>query len=92
MSVSDEKTKWLLVTRKKDRSLFLVLQTWNKATHEVAVKIDAGRLGFTPDGGVWDVEKNAELPVANAADFHVSLPGPYGTSVLIRHAAAGRAP
>ena len=90
VSVSDENTKWLLVKRKKDKSLFLVLQTWNKATTEVAVKIDTGRLGFTPAGGVWDVETNAKVPVASAVDFRVSLAGPYGTRVLKVHAGAGR--
>ena len=90
--VSDENTKWLLVARKKDKSLFLVLQTWNKATTEVTVKIDPGRLGFTPAGAICDVEKNAALVVADAADFHVSLAGPYGTMVLKQHAAAGRDP
>jgi len=84
VQVSDENTKWLLVARKKDKSLFLVLQTWNKATTEVAVKIDSDRLGFTPAGGLWDVEKKAALPVADAANFRISLAGPYGTRVLKR--------
>jgi hypothetical protein len=86
VSVSDENTKWLLVARKKDKSLFLVLQSWNKATTEVAVKVDPGRLGFTPAGRVSDVEQNVALPLASATDFRVSLAGPYGTRVLKWHA------
>jgi len=79
--VSDENRKWLLIVR-KDKGLFLVLQTWNKATTEVGVKVDAGRLGLAPAGAIWDVETNDILPVADAADFKTSLAGPYGTRVL----------
>jgi len=83
--VTDENVKWLLLVRKKDNRLFLVLQSWNKAATNVAVKIDIGRLGFVPAGGVWDVDASAKLPVASTADFRISLAGPYGTRILRSH-------
>jgi hypothetical protein len=82
VSVNDENTKWPLVVQKKDKRLFLVLQTWTKATTEVGVTIAPDRRGFLPAGEVWDVEQNAELPVASAMDFRVSLLGPFGTRAL----------
>ena len=80
-----ERRSGCCVVRKKDNSLFLVLQTWNKTATDVAVKIDIGRLGFVPAGGVWDVDASVKLPVASTADFRISLAGPYGTRILRSH-------
>lgn len=83
VTVNDpEINKWLLVERPGDKNLFLVLQTWNKADTEVQVNIDPVRLGFTPALKAWDVAGDEEIPCTGYV-LHLSLPGPYGTRVII---------
>ncbi len=73
--------KWLLVVRKSDAALFLVLQTWNKADTELTVSFDPARLNVRPASQAWDVETGQEVPIAGER-LHLTLPGPYGTRVL----------
>lgn len=82
VSVNDDATKWITVIRKKDHSLFLVLQTWHKDDTDVTVKLNLKVLGFTPASKMWDVEQDSALPVADITNFTLTLHGPYGTRVL----------
>jgi hypothetical protein len=80
--VADNRTKWILLLRQQDQSLFLVLQTWNKADTDVTVNLDTHLLGFTPVAKVWDIERDTELSIPDVTAFKVELPGPYGTRML----------
>jgi len=73
--------KWLLVVRKNDNALLLVLQTWNKADTSVTVTLDPARLGFRPSSEIWDVETGEQVPIAGTT-IQLTLPGPYGTRVV----------
>jgi hypothetical protein len=83
LSVSDPRVKWLLLVRKRDRSLFLVLQSWRKSGTNVEIALDPKRLGFTPGLEMLDVETGKRLRrLPSGLRFEARLPGPYGTRVL----------
>ncbi len=83
IAVSDpDNNKWLLVTRRGDNALLLILQTWNKADTALTVTLDSARLGFRPAQKAWDVETAEEVPITGET-ARLTLPGPYGTRVLI---------
>ena len=82
VTVSDpDNNKWLLVVRKSDNALLLVLQTWNKTDTDVTVTLDPARLGFRPAAQAWDVETGQEVPTTGEA-LRLALPGPYGTRIV----------
>ncbi len=90
VSVNDpDNNKWLLLERPGDKSLFIVLQTWKKADEEITVNIDHAKLGFTPVAKAHDVATGAAVPF-NGSNLKLTLPGPYGTCVIIIGAEAGK--
>lgn len=76
-----DNNKWLLVARKDDNALLLILQTWNKLDTDVTVTLDSVRLGFHPAPKAWDVETRQEVPTTGGT-LQLTLPGPYGTRVV----------
>jgi len=81
IAVSDANVKWLALARKKDNGVLVVLQSWNRASTPIDVTINAQRLGFTPKAEVFDVESGA-LPMMGTS-LKCSLPGPFGTKVIV---------
>ncbi len=82
--VDDPDTKWLLLARREDQALLLVLQSWHKTGTNVHVTIDPARLGFTLAGSAHDAETGDEVPMITASKptFTATLPAPYGTRVI----------
>jgi hypothetical protein len=86
IKVSDPQVKWLLLERKSDKTLLLVLQSYEKEGAAVNVKLDAGGLGFLPFPKAHEVEMDAEVKINSSGKeltMKVSLPGRFGTKVLI---------
>jgi len=82
VAVNDpDNNKWLLVVRRSDAALLLVLQTWNKADTDLIVTLDPARLGFRPAAKARDVETGQEMATTGET-LHLTLPGPYGTRVV----------
>ena len=86
VKVSDPGVKWLLLERKSDKTLFLVLQSYEKEGVTVNIRLDAGGLGFLPSPKAHEVESGAEAKVNSSGKvltMKISLPGRFGTKVLI---------
>lgn len=79
--VNATNVKWLLLARPADRTLLLVLQSWNKDDANVAITIDPDKLGFAPATKAWDTESNEQLSM-RANQFNLTLPRPFGTRVI----------
>ncbi|MGQ9697558.1 MAG: glycoside hydrolase domain-containing protein [Armatimonadota bacterium] len=77
-----EHNKWLLVIRKSDRSLLLVLQTWHRSQTVVEVHLKPPRLGFRPAAEACDVETGKAVPFSGT-HLRLSMPAPYGTRVVV---------
>ena len=82
ITVSDPEVKWLLVTRKADKALLLVLQSWKKDDTTVNVTIDSARLGFQPENIAHDAETGEILPLQNNS-FSVTLKATYGVREIV---------
>jgi hypothetical protein len=86
VKLSEPGVKWLLLERKSDKTLFLVLQSYQKQGTPVDIKLDAARFGFIPSPKARDMEAGVEVKVeatAKELNIKVSLPAPFGTKVLI---------
>ncbi len=82
IAVSDPEVKWLLLVRKSDKALLLVLQSWKKDDTTVNITIDPARLGFTPENIASDAESNETVPVDNNS-FTTTLIAPYGVREIV---------
>jgi hypothetical protein len=85
LTVSDPETKWLLLARRRDAKLLLVLQSYRKGDVEVTVELDPRKLGFAPSLAAKDVEtgKTVVLVGTQKPQLKIPLPGLYGTKVLV---------
>jgi hypothetical protein len=84
--IKDSQIKWLLLSKKNDRSLLLVVQSYHKESTAADILIDEAKLGFNPAAKAYDVEKASEVPIERHdnknLNLKVSLNGQYGTCVL----------
>jgi hypothetical protein len=85
VTIDDPNVKWLLLSRKADNKLLLVLQSYNKEGSTINVKIDPAR--FQQKGAVQahDVESRTSIPVQVENGGHISVPmkRTFDTKVLI---------
>ena len=84
ISVSNENIKWLVVSRKKDKKIFLVLQSWLKKPVEAMVTFNKDVLGFMPGKDIVDVETQKPAVKAGFTDnrLKIYIPVAYGTRVV----------
>lgn len=86
ISVSNPDVKWLLMKKYHDKSLFLVLQSYENEDTPVEIVFDGSKLGFTPAPVVHDVEFNSSvkpIQLDKNLQLDITLHEPYGTMVLI---------
>ena len=86
LRIANEDVKWLLVSRPKDRKVFLVLQSWLKTPGaKVTATFDEGTIGFKPSGPAVEAAdgKPTNDTTIKGGEFTVSFPDAYGTRVLI---------
>lgn len=86
LKVSDPDAKWLLMQRQKDKTLFLVLQNYQKETMPLEIILDGKKLGFMPAAKVREVEKASEVKAEssnNVLKLKTTLRAQFGTQVLI---------
>ena len=86
VKISDTNVKWLLLKRKSDKTLFLVLQSYKKDGTTVDVRLDGTGLGFIPAAKAHEIEAGVSVKVESSAkqlNMKVSLPGRFATKVLI---------
>lgn len=84
--VSNPDVKWLLMSRKNDATLFLVLQSYKDKDIAVDVILDEARLGITPALKGREIESNEAVKVERKnSELHLknTLRGPFGAKVLI---------
>jgi hypothetical protein len=86
VKVSDPDAKWLLMERPKDKTLFLVLQSYKNEDMPLEITLDSRKIGFTPASKARDVESGSQVKVAgskNELKIETTLRGRFGTQVLI---------
>lgn len=74
--------KGLLLTRKDDRRMFLVLQSWSKTPVKATVQFKPDMIGFKPGKTVYDAFNNKYLRMEGET-FKTELAFPYETGVYI---------
>ncbi|HON08220.1 MAG TPA: hypothetical protein PLW02_09000, partial [Verrucomicrobiota bacterium] len=84
VSVSDPDTKWIMLARKSDKRVLLVLQSWHREDTTFSVTIDTTKLGFIPEALAIDVGEDVQIPlnIDKAISLKITLPGPFGTKVI----------
>jgi len=85
VKVSDPDVKWLLLSRKKDNKVLLVLQSYLKKDARIDVKLDDQRFKFNGQVSVHDVESRTTFNGKNDNGVQLSVPmnRPFDTKVLI---------
>ncbi|MCM8757359.1 MAG: hypothetical protein NC823_02635, partial [Candidatus Omnitrophica bacterium] len=81
--LNQEKVKWLLLARQRDKRLFLLLQSWSRQTGEpLNIQLDYQVIGFQPKGAVINLETGEVLAAAENGSFTVNLQVPYEIKIL----------
>jgi hypothetical protein len=86
ISVSDPDAKWLLMQRRKDKTLFLVLQSYQKEAMPLELTINSAKVGFLPSAKARNVETNEAvnaIRTGQSLQLNTTITKPYGTMVLV---------
>jgi hypothetical protein len=86
VQINNPQVKWLLVSRKSDATIFLVLQSYLNEDTSVEVQLDENKLGFSPVLKAYEVASNTSVKVErsdNLIQLKSVLKEPFGTKVVI---------
>ena len=81
-TVEDDHVKGLLLTRKSDRKMLLVLQSWSKEPVTTTVALRPTVIGFAPGSHVYDAFRNAHAQLTGK-ELLVSFDFPYETAIYL---------
>ncbi len=80
--INNDQVKGLLLTRKSDRKMFLVLQSWSKTPVKASVTFQPKQIGFAP-GKFVESALGGNHGKWNGGTLEMELPFPYETGIYL---------
>ena len=80
--IDNDQVKGLLLTRKSDQKMFLVLQSWSKTPTKASVAFQPDLIGFTPGRSI-ETALGGIPGKWNGGTFEAELPFPYETGIYL---------
>lgn len=82
LTTGNDDIKWIAMTRPKEKSVLVVLASWDPKAVAAHVRLDPAALGFVPAGSACDAETRQLTAPAADGSYTFDLAAPYGVRIV----------